>query len=107
MDEQTLDKKTVCTPPFCSYKSFRDIDQRLDAVEELSKGSLQDFLVLLKGIPDLERAICRIYYKKCTMFELIATLKAFDTYVKKNQVLRLQFGFKLSYGRLSGIRVVT
>lgn len=48
-------------------------------MEELTKGSLQDFLAQLKSVPDLERAICRIYYKKCTVFEFVVTLKAFDT----------------------------
>ena len=34
-----------------------------------------------KKLPDLERAICRVYYKKCTVFEFIVMVKAFQKYL--------------------------
>eukprot|EP01126_Amoeba_proteus_P050666 TRINITY_DN6000_c0_g1_i19.p1 TRINITY_DN6000_c0_g1~~TRINITY_DN6000_c0_g1_i19.p1 ORF type:complete len:1006 (-),score=192.55 TRINITY_DN6000_c0_g1_i19:743-3760(-) len=57
------------------------IEERLEAVSELLLGSsdeLQQFLLAFQGVVDLERAICRLYYKKCSLFEFILVLKTFQ-----------------------------
>jgi len=63
------------------YNPLR-IKQRLDAVEELttlSDGPAMDFFNCLSKTPDLERGICRVYYKKCSTQEFLAILRAFKT----------------------------
>eukprot|EP01119_Soliformovum_irregulare_P002658 TRINITY_DN1290_c0_g2_i1.p1 TRINITY_DN1290_c0_g2~~TRINITY_DN1290_c0_g2_i1.p1 ORF type:complete len:972 (-),score=331.02 TRINITY_DN1290_c0_g2_i1:43-2811(-) len=56
------------------------IEQRLDAVEEISTNcpsSLQNMMDLLKELPDLERGLCRIHYKKCGIAEFHVVLTSF------------------------------
>uniref|UniRef100_A0A6B2KX72 DNA mismatch repair proteins mutS family domain-containing protein n=1 Tax=Arcella intermedia TaxID=1963864 RepID=A0A6B2KX72_9EUKA len=57
-------------------KNIEKIRERLDAVEELSTGILEQFFVVLKQSPDLERGICRVFYRKCSTIEFITILKA-------------------------------
>ncbi len=62
------------------------IIERLDAVEEIHQEfneTLTKLVKLLKKLPDLERGICRIYYKRCSIQEFVAVLQAYKTYVKE------------------------
>ena len=55
------------------------ITARHDAVEELMEGpqATEAMAKHLKGIPDLERALTRLHYSKCSPNELVAVLRAF------------------------------
>lgn len=56
------------------------IEQRLEAVEELATkcpGSMLNMMNLLKELPDLERGLCRIHYKKCGIAEFHVVLSSF------------------------------
>jgi DNA mismatch repair protein MSH3 len=63
----------------------RAIQERLEAVEELSNGDAPSISLvrqlLSSGLPDLERGLCRIYYKKCSTAEFYNIMKAFDKFV--------------------------
>ena len=52
---------------------------RHDAVEELLEDppAIEPLAKHLKGIPDLERALARLHYSKCSPNELVAVLRAF------------------------------
>ena len=73
-----------------------DIDERLDAVEEISQlgaseeepavyedtnakthSSLSSLLQLLEQLPDLERGITRIFYNRCSVAEFLSVLVSF------------------------------
>jgi len=55
------------------------IAARHDAVEELMEDppATEPLAKHLKGIPDLERALTRLHYSKCSPNELVAVLRAF------------------------------
>ena len=55
------------------------IEARHDAVEELMEDppAIEPLAKHLKGIPDLERALTRLHYSKCSPNELVAVLRAF------------------------------
>jgi DNA mismatch repair protein MSH3 len=57
------------------------IKERQDAVEEIAMGSgntsVAALYALIKAIPDLERIICRIHYKKCSPAEFANALRCF------------------------------
>ena len=55
------------------------IAARHDAVEELMEDppAIELLAKHLKGIPDLERALTRLHYSKCSPNELVAVLRAF------------------------------
>lgn len=56
-----------------------EINKRLDAVSELmGESALDELFGFIKGMHDLERGICRIYYKKCTINEFVMTITTFD-----------------------------
>ncbi|EPY53259.1 MutS protein 3 [Schizosaccharomyces cryophilus OY26] len=60
--------------------SANEINNRLDAVEELSTGfneNTQILRKLLHRLPDLEKGLARIYYQKCSPSELLYILKGF------------------------------
>jgi DNA mismatch repair protein MSH3 len=60
---------------------FSELNRRLDAVTELMKASaLSELFGFMRGLHDLERGICRIYYKKCTINEFVVTISTFDKY---------------------------
>ena len=52
---------------------------RHDAVQELmgDPPALEQLAAHLRGLPDLERALARVHYGKCTPHELVAVLRAF------------------------------
>ena len=52
---------------------------RYDAVEELMEDppAIEPLAKHLKGIPDMERALARLHYSKCSPNELVAVLRAF------------------------------
>jgi DNA mismatch repair protein MSH3 len=58
---------------------IRDIIDRLDAVENLQKNpkSLQNLKEVLSTVPDLDRALCRIYYHRASPYEVLLTLQSF------------------------------
>ncbi len=69
---------------FFLFIIYREIELRLDAVEELRDAPppiLTDFLAVVAKLPDLERGICRVYYKKCTIKEFIVVINAFKLFV--------------------------
>ncbi|CAL1530222.1 unnamed protein product [Lymnaea stagnalis] len=59
----------------------REIQERLDAVEEIAFGSCNGFNKLreiLKKIPDLERGLCLIIHKKCSPQEFLTVVCALE-----------------------------
>jgi len=62
--------------------------ERLDAVEEIHQEfneTLTRLVKLLKKLPDLERGICRIYYKRCSIQEFVAVLQAYKSCVYQSK----------------------
>lgn len=60
-----------------------EINERLDAVEELltrPPPSISRFVEVMSGLPDLERGLCRIHYKKCGTKEFLNILQGFKKY---------------------------
>jgi len=74
-------KSWLCHPLYASDK----IKARLDAVEEISANKF-DFLksvhACVCSLPDLEKSLMRVYYKKCSPKELLQLLQAFEEYVQ-------------------------
>ena len=58
------------------------INERLDAVEELTKTGFETVKQTLNGLPDLERGICRLFYHKCEPIEYIAIMRSFMSIFK-------------------------
>ncbi|ORX51377.1 hypothetical protein BCR36DRAFT_411844 [Piromyces finnis] len=60
------------------------LNERINAVEELINGEIiqtsnfEKLKKLLSSIPDIEKALCHIFYKRCSLSELVDTLIAFD-----------------------------
>ncbi|KAG2220729.1 hypothetical protein INT45_007341, partial [Circinella minor] len=71
-----LFKRWLCHP----LRSVSDINDRLDAVENLNQHmDIHEALSKqLVGIPDLERLISRIHAKRCQVKEFLSTLDGFE-----------------------------
>lgn len=70
-------KKWLCYP----LVKENDINMRLNAVEEIVSGKssfLKDIQQCIRTMPDLEKNLMRIYYKKCSPKELLLLLAAFE-----------------------------
>ncbi|WBW72667.1 MutS protein-like protein 3 [Schizosaccharomyces osmophilus] len=73
---QRLLQQWIKAPLLCE----NEINDRLDAVEELSTGfneNTQILRKLLHRLPDLEKGLARIYYQRCSPSELLYILKGF------------------------------
>ncbi|ORX77847.1 hypothetical protein BCR32DRAFT_295362 [Anaeromyces robustus] len=59
------------------------LNERTNAIEEILNGQIShtnNFIKLkklLNSIPDIEKALCHIFYKRCSLSELVDTLLAF------------------------------
>lgn len=52
--------------------------ERLEAVEEITENEgLVAVLEVLHKLPDLEKGLCRLHYRRCTPAEFISILTAF------------------------------
>ncbi|KAG8825170.1 DNA mismatch repair protein msh6 [Serendipita sp. 401] len=66
----------LCMP----LRDAQKINERLDAVEDLMRHETfeQDFLMLVKGMPDLERIVSRIHAGTCKEKDFLKVLDAFN-----------------------------